>query len=145
MTTDDYKAIANLLINKVAPWCKEQGLEPADFPVAPGALAAFLQLIKDGQVSNSIAYQELFPRLLEQPTVAPAALAKAHNLIQETDTDWLAQLADEVIAAFPDKAAAYRKGKKGLIGFFMGETMKRSQGKAEPKQMNELLRERLEG
>ncbi|MCB0637208.1 MAG: Asp-tRNA(Asn)/Glu-tRNA(Gln) amidotransferase subunit GatB [Lewinella sp.] len=143
--TDDYKAIANLLINKVAPWCKEQGLEPADFPVAPGALAAFLQLIKDGQVSNSIAYQELFPRLLEQPTVAPAALAKAHNLIQETDTDWLAQLADEVIAAFPDKAAAYRKGKKGLIGFFMGETMKRSQGKAEPKQMNELLRERLEG
>jgi aspartyl-tRNA(Asn)/glutamyl-tRNA(Gln) amidotransferase subunit B len=142
--TEDYKAVANLLINKVAPWCREQDLEPADFPVAPARLAAFLQLIKDGQVSHSIAYQELFPLLLAQPAAEPAALAKSHNLIQETDTGWLAQLADEVIAAYPDKAAAYRKGKKGLIGFFMGETMKRSKGKAEPKQMNELLRERLE-
>ena len=66
------------------------------------------------------------------------------NLIQSTDTNFLEDLVNEVIAAHPDKVKAYQKGKKGLLGFFMGEVMKKSKGKAEPKSTNQLLRHKLE-
>ena len=67
------------------------------------------------------------------------------QLIQNKDEDFLSQLVDEVIAANPEKVKVYRNGKKGLLGFFMGEVMKRSKGQAEPKSTNALLREKLEG
>ncbi|MBX2872694.1 MAG: Asp-tRNA(Asn)/Glu-tRNA(Gln) amidotransferase GatCAB subunit B, partial [Saprospiraceae bacterium] len=89
-------------------------------------------------------YQKLLPALLAAPDQAPLALAQQLNLIQSADEDFLTQLVAEVIAAFPDKVATYRKGKKGLLGFFMGEVMKRSRGKAEPKSTNALLRKMLD-
>ena len=75
----------------------------------------------------------------------PQERAEALGLIQNTDTDFLRQVAGEVIAAHPDKVSAYRGGKKGLIGFFMGEVMKRSGGSAEPKETQALLRGMLDG
>ncbi|PHN04616.1 Asp-tRNA(Asn)/Glu-tRNA(Gln) amidotransferase subunit GatB [Flavilitoribacter nigricans] len=138
------KAAANLIINKLLPYCQEENIELTEFPVGIAGLGKFIQLIEDGQVSNTIAYQTLLPELIEQPGTEPLELAKKMQLIQNKDEDFLTQLVEEVIAANPEKVKIYRGGKKGLLGFFMGEVMKRSKGQAEPKATNALLREKLE-
>lgn len=137
------KAAANLIINKLLPWCAETGLEISAFPLTMLQLAAFVQLIEDGKVSAAIAYQRLLPELIVQPQIDPQALAQEMHLIQSSDDDFLEALADEVLAAFPDKVADYRKGKKGLMGFFMGELMRRSKGQAAPKAATALLEKKL--
>ncbi len=141
--TPHKKAAANLIINKIIPWRRETGAELAGFPLALSSLAAFLQLIDEGKVSNAIAYQRLLPALMENPGKAPLALAQELELIQTADTGLLGELADQVLAANPDKVAAYKKGKTGLMGFFMGEMMRLSKGQADPKTTTALLAEKL--
>lgn len=142
--TKSYKAAANLIINKINPYLTESKTIISEFPISTKNLAQFIELIESQQVNNSTAYQKLFPELLKQPEKSPADLAKSMNLIQSSDSDFLTKLVDDVIAKNPDKVKAYQKGKKGLIGFFMGEVMRASKGKAEPKETQKLLRERLE-
>lgn len=141
--TENYKAAANLIINKILPTCSELNISIEKFPVSHEQLADFIQLIDDGKVSNSNAYQRIFPQLIEQPEHSPLEIAKALNLIQTADADFLETLIDEVLAANPDKVEKFRKGKKGLLGFFVGEVMRRSKGKAEPKATNTLLNKKL--
>lgn len=141
--TPHLKAAANLIINKINPWLSETGIALEEFPVSFDHLAQFIQLIEGGQVSASTAYQRLFGEIVENPGIPPLELAKSLNLIQTSDTDFLEKIVDEVLAANPDKVAEYRKGKKGLIGFFMGEVMKASKGKAEPKVTNALILKKL--
>lgn len=142
--TPHYKAAANLLINKVLPQADEQNIPLEQFPVGMKQLAEFLQIIADGKVSNSAAYQQLFPALMEQPDAQPLALAQSLNLLQTSDEGALEQIVEQVIADHPEEVARYRKGKKALIGFFMGQAMKASRGKADPKVTNALLRRKLE-
>lgn len=141
--TPHFKAAANLVINKINPWLSETGSALRDFPVSFKRLAEFIQLIEDGKVSASIAYQRLFGEMVEQPEASPLELTQALNLIQTSDTDFLEKIVDEVLAANPEKVAEYRKGKKGLIGFFMGEVMRASKGKVEPKATNALIMKKL--
>ncbi|MEZ4984327.1 MAG: Asp-tRNA(Asn)/Glu-tRNA(Gln) amidotransferase subunit GatB [Saprospiraceae bacterium] len=141
--TPAYAAAANLLINKLLPWCKDNNTTLERFPLATTQLAAFLQLIEEGKISNSIAYQELFPALLDAPNIAPFALATQRGWLQSDDQDELEAWVAAVLAANPAKVAEYRKGKKGLIGFFMGEVMKQSKGKADPKKTNTMLIDQL--
>lgn len=139
-----YKAVANLMINKILPYVHETKTALAAFPLSSTQIRAFIDLIDSGKVSHSVAYQTLWPALLDQPEADATALATALNLFQNTDTDFLAQVVKEVVAQYPEKVAEYKKGKKGLIGFFMGEVMKASKGKAEPKSTNALLAAELE-
>jgi aspartyl-tRNA(Asn)/glutamyl-tRNA(Gln) amidotransferase subunit B len=138
-----YKAAANLVINRINPWLSETGTSMADFPVPPARLVEFIQLIEEEKVSASIAYQRLFPALAESPGTSPLGLAQSLQLVQSADTDFLEKLVEEVLAANPGEVAAYQKGKKGLLGFFMGEVMKASQGKAEPKAAKEMIMQQL--
>ncbi len=140
----NYKAMSNLIINKILPWCQERKLEIGKFPVDFDKLAAFVQLIDQGKVSNSNAYQRIFPQLIEQPERSPLEIAQQLNLIQTSDENFLEQITDEVLAKNPAKVAEYQKGKKGLLGFFVGEVMRASKGKAEPKMTNALLIKKLE-
>ncbi len=125
-------------VNRVIP--SGQSAAPA---LRPQEFAALQRLVADGQLSAANAASRLLPELLERPG-DPADRARALGLIQNTDTDFLGTVAREVIAAHPGKVAAYRKGKKGLLGFFMGEVMKRSKGSAEPKKTQDLLRSLLD-
>ncbi len=140
----DNKAIANLIINKIKPYCHDHNIEIQQFPVKQEQLAKMIVLIKDGKISNAAAYQKLLPAMIKSTGKNPLTLAQEMNLLQSDDGDFLTQLVDEVIAQNTDKVKAYQNGKKGLLGFFMGEVMKRSQGKAAPKTTNELLRKKLE-
>ncbi|WP_116124769.1 Asp-tRNA(Asn)/Glu-tRNA(Gln) amidotransferase subunit GatB [Lewinella sp. IMCC34183] len=129
--------LAKLWVNRVLPNTRDA--EPA---LAPDQFSALQGLIRDGKVSAANAASRLLPDLLERPG-DPAGRAEQLGLIQNTDSGFLESIAREVVTANPDKVAAYRKGKKGLIGFFMGEVMKKSKGSAEPKETQSLLREML--
>ncbi len=147
-TPPQYKMASNLLVQKILPFLTESKTEITDFPLTINQLQEFLTLIESGKISNSVAYQALFPQLLQNAQnaadVSPTALAEKLNLFQSNDTDFLAAIIEEVLTQNPDKVSEYKKGKKGLIGFFVGEVMKRSKGKAEPKSTNALIIKALE-
>jgi len=142
-STKDYKAAANLLINKLFPLLEEKQLAITDCPIPQTALSDFLQLIHDGKVSSSVAYQKLFPALFDNTRVPVAQLAEQLQLIQNSDEDFLKEIITQAIAKHPDKVKAYQKGKKNLLGLFMGEVMRNSKGKADPKLTNQLLMKML--
>lgn len=141
--TPNFKAASNLIINKVVPYCNEMGMGIADFPVGHDQLAAFIQLIDEGKVAAAAAYQHIFPVLAAEPARAPLEIAQSLNLIQTSDENLLEKLVDEALSNNPEEVERYRNGKKGLMGFFMGEVMKASKGKADPKVASKLLREKL--
>ncbi len=151
-TPPQYKAVSNLVINKILPTANELKIELTDFPLTANVLIEFLGLIESGKISNSVAYQTLFPAILETPspnnrdasTVSATVLAEKLNLFQNSDSDFLEKIVNEVLANNPQKVAEYRKGKKGLLGFFMGEVMRASKGKADPKMTNTLVVKALE-
>lgn len=142
--TAHFKAAANLVINKILPWRDEAKQAPTQFPVPPIHLTEMIELIASGKLSNTAAYQRLLPAMMENAVQTPSALAQSLNLLQTGDADFLAQIVEEVLAANPDKVSAYRKGKKGLQGFFMGEIMRLSKGKADPKAVTPLLLQKLD-
>jgi aspartyl-tRNA(Asn)/glutamyl-tRNA(Gln) amidotransferase subunit B len=136
---ENKKALSNLVINKVKPYLGEKNISIAEFPLSAEQINEFISIIDNGKVGSALAYQRIFPVLLEQPTKTALAIAESLDLIQNTDVDFIEQVCRDVVAAFPDKVKEYNKGKKGLIGFFMGEVMKRSKGQAEPKSATALL------
>ncbi len=137
------KAVSNWMMGPVKSVLNENGWQITDFPIKAETMAALIQLVREGSVSFSAASQEIFPVLLENPNQTPLTIAENHNLIQQSDSNSIQPIIDEVIAQFPDKVKAYRHGKKGLIGMFMGEVMKKSKAKVDPKLTNELLRKTL--
>jgi aspartyl-tRNA(Asn)/glutamyl-tRNA(Gln) amidotransferase subunit B len=142
--TKNYKAVSNLIINKIKPFCNEEKMAISALKVSSKSFAEFADLIESGKVSSSIAYQRLFPALISTPEKAPEILAQELNLIQSNDEDFLEKIVNEVLEKNPKEVEAYQKGKKNLIGFFMGQVMKNSRGKAEPKSTNALLRKKLD-
>lgn len=142
--TTNYKAASNWVMGPVKSYLNEQNLQIEDLAMPTERLAELIQLVDDNKVSFSVASQKLFPEILKQNGSKPALeVAESLNLVQDSDSDAIGMLVDEIVAEFPDKAAAYKKGQKGLLGMFMGEVMKRSNGKVDPKMANELLRSKL--
>lgn len=142
--TTNYKAAANWLLGPVKSSLNEQGQDWKDFPIPPSALARLMQLVEEGRLSFSIAAERIFPILLKEPSREPLDIAVALNLLQSSDTDEIAAWIDQALAGMPDKVLEYKKGKKGLIGLFVGEVKKLSKGKADPRLTNQLLMEKLE-
>ncbi len=142
--SNNYKGCANWLMGEVKGYLNENGIHISEFPISAERLVGMIQLIDEGKISNSIASQKVFPALLGDTSKTAQQIAEEQNLIQEDDSDALMGYIQAAIEAFPDKVEAYKSGKKGLLGLFMGEVMKRSGGKADPKKTNALLREELE-
>ena len=142
--TGNYKGAANWVMGDVRSWVNERGLTMEEFPIPATQLAAMLRMIDAGQLSHSTASQKLFPLLVAEPTADPLQLATTNDLLQDTKEDVIEGIVREVMARYPDKVEAYRKGNKGLLGLFMGEVMKGTKGKADPKRANEVVRQLLE-
>ncbi len=142
--TNDFKAAANWVMGPVKSYLNEQALSIAEFPLRPSDIAGLMALIAEGKTNFSIATQRIFPLMLENPGKSAPEIAREENLIQESDEDAIMVFVEEALAAYPEKVQEYRNGKKGVIGLFMGEVMKRSKGKADPRKANALLREKLE-
>ncbi|AHM59981.1 aspartyl/glutamyl-tRNA amidotransferase subunit B [Flammeovirgaceae bacterium 311] len=142
--TTNYKAAANWMSGPVKASMNELSLEIEHFPLTPAQIAALIRLVDDEVVSFSVASQRIFPLLLQNPALMPMAVAERENLVQESRQDALQPIIEAVIAANPAKVAEYRSGRKGIIGMFMGEVMKKSRGKADPKVASKLLQQALE-
>jgi aspartyl-tRNA(Asn)/glutamyl-tRNA(Gln) amidotransferase subunit B len=143
--TSSAKPLAQLLIQKIKPYVEEQSIDYQQFSVQTEQLHAFIALIQNGQVSHSAAYQKLFPALVQEPNTEAERLAVELDLIQEKNEDALLEMARQLLAKNPEKVAEYRKGKKGLLGMFMGELMKEAKGKANPQEATRMLTELLNG
>lgn len=141
--TSNYKAAANWMNGPVKSSLNELSNDISRFPLKPEQVAALIQLVDAGKVSLSAASQRIYPVLLQDPLKTPLAIAEQENLLQESNTDALMPIILEVLAANPAKVAEYHKGKKAIIGMFMGEVMKKSGGKADPKVANKMLEEAL--
>jgi aspartyl-tRNA(Asn)/glutamyl-tRNA(Gln) amidotransferase subunit B len=141
----NYKAAANWVMGDIKSFLNERALHISNFPLTPKAIASLINLIDEGKVSHSTASQKIFPLLIENPAKTPLEIAQENNLIQESNANSILPMIEEVIAKYPEKVEEYRAGKKGLLGLFVGEVMKLSKGKADPKITNQLVREKLEG
>jgi aspartyl-tRNA(Asn)/glutamyl-tRNA(Gln) amidotransferase subunit B len=132
------KAAANWVMGDVISSYNETG----GFPVAPERLAALVGLERDGVVSHQAA-KRVYLELAESPNGDPRAVAERLGLVQVSDQGALAGWVDEVLAANPAEVARYRGGETKLMAFFVGQVMKRSKGKADPKGVQPVLQERL--
>ena len=141
--TTNNKAAANFMLGSVKSWLNENGKEIDTFPLSAKQLASLIALIDSGKVSFSVASAKIFSELIKNPAKTPEQIATEQNLIQQSDVSAIGPLIDAVLEKFADKVIAYKKGKKGLLALFVGEVMKQSKGKADPKVTNELLLEKL--
>ena len=137
------KICANWIIGEVSAQLNRDGLDMAQCPISAQQLGGMLVRIADGTISNSGA-KEVF-RILWAEGGEADAIIEARGLKQVSDAGAIEALVDEIIAAHADKVAEYRSGKDKLFGFFVGLAMKASQGKANPAQLNEVLKARLAG
>ena len=138
-----HKAAANWMLGPVKSWLNEQNKEIGEFPLKPSQVAALIGLIDAGKLSFSAASAKIFSQLLNDPSKDPGQIAVEQNLLQQSDISALEPLIDQVLVKFAGKVSEYKKGKKGLLALFVGEVMKQSKGKADPRITNELLLEKL--
>lgn len=137
------KSLVNWLTGAIRALLNEQGISIADFKLAPAQLAGTINLVDDKKITQQIALQQLLPELISKPDAVPAELAAALNLLIADNGDELSGFVEEVLSKYQPQVAAYKKGKKGVLGLFVGEVMKLAKGKADAQKINELLQEKL--
>ncbi|HET8962370.1 MAG TPA: Asp-tRNA(Asn)/Glu-tRNA(Gln) amidotransferase subunit GatB [Chitinophagales bacterium] len=141
--TAHYKSAANWMMGPIKEWMNRSAKSIKDFPLSPKQIADIIALIDTGKINFTIASQQLFPALVKAQDISVAELAKQQNLLMESDDSAIQEMIQQAIAKFPDKVLEYRNGKKGILGLFIGEVMKLSKGKADPKITARLLEEEL--
>ena len=138
-----HKAAANWMLGPVKSWLNENNKEMGTFPIQPEQLAAVIVLVEEGKLSFSVASTKLFSELLKNTGKTAEQIAHEGNLIQQSDVSAIEPIIDKVLDKFADKVTEYKKGKKGLLALFVGEVIKQSKGKADPKIVNQILLEKL--
>jgi aspartyl-tRNA(Asn)/glutamyl-tRNA(Gln) amidotransferase subunit B len=139
----DPKQAANWVMGDITGYLNTENLKIDDVALQPAALAELIGLIEDQTISGKIA-KDLLPELLTQGG-SPKALVEQKGLTQITDTAALEELIDTVLADNPNELEQYRSGKTKLQGFFMGQVMKLTGGRADPKATNQMLSKKLKG
>ncbi len=137
----DVKLATNWIIGELFAALNEKNLEITESPISPGNLSKLINLIKDGTISGKIA-KTVFEQMMEGDK-DPKKIVEEKGLKQESDPKALEALIDKVIDDNRDKAIEYNSGKVKLFGFFVGQVMKVSGGKANPQLVNEILKKKL--
>lgn len=142
--TKNVKAAANWVMVQIKGYLNENASDITAFELKPSQIAEIISLIDEGKISNSVATQKVFSALILAPSKTALQIAEEMNLIQESNSDELQQWIDAAIAKYPEKVVEYKAGKVSLVGLFMGEVMKLSKGKADPKVASQLVKETLD-
>jgi len=138
----DAKATSNWVMGDVLRTLKENAIDIDDFSIEPSRLGALISLIAKGTISNTIA-KKVFEKMRSSEET-PQAIVEKDGLAQVSDTGAIEQVIDEVLAASQKQLEKYKSGKTNLFGYFVGETMKRTKGKANPKIVNQILTKKLQ-
>jgi aspartyl-tRNA(Asn)/glutamyl-tRNA(Gln) amidotransferase subunit B len=135
------KLVANWLMGDLSAALNKHDLDIASSPVSSAQLAGLLKRIQDGTISGKIA-KEVFDAMWNGEGDTDAII-EARGLKQISDSGAIEKIIDDIIAANPAQVAEYRSGKDKMFGFFVGQAMKASKGKANPAQLNEILKKKL--
>ncbi len=138
------KAATNFMMGPVKSFLNERAIDILEFPIQPKGIADLLLMIEKGVITNNIAGQKIFPAMIENPLLSPSEIAEKNNWVTSDNDDELNSFIALTLDKYPEKVAEYRNGKKGIAGLFMGEIMKLSKGKADPKKANEMLLKKLD-
>ncbi|MER3497560.1 MAG: Asp-tRNA(Asn)/Glu-tRNA(Gln) amidotransferase GatCAB subunit B [Chitinophagaceae bacterium] len=141
--TKDYKAAANWLTGPIKSWLNQNNSDINDFPLPAERIAELIELINKKILNFSFGSSKVFSELIKQPSKSAAELCRENGWEITSDENELEQHISTVLKKYPDKVKEYQKGKKGLLGLFVGEVVKLSRGKADPKKTTELLTEKL--
>jgi aspartyl-tRNA(Asn)/glutamyl-tRNA(Gln) amidotransferase subunit B len=139
-----YKQVSNWISGPIRGYLNENALSMDEFQLSPVQIAEIIELIEANKISHTAATQQLFPALTKQSGSSATALVESLGLANITDTSFIDEIVQTVLSEFPGKVAEYKAGKVGLMGLFVGEVMKRSQGKADPKTANTLVKQALD-
>ncbi len=139
----DGKTAGHWVQGELAGALKAAGRDIAESPLSAERLAELIKLIADGTLSSKLA-KDVFGKMFAAGKTAAEIIA-AEGLKQISDTGELEKIIDEIIEKNPNQVAAFRGGKTGLLGFFVGQVMKATRGQANPKTVNELLQKKLAG
>jgi len=137
------KSLINWLIGPIRAVLNEKGIGITDFKVKPEQLAEAINLVDDKKITQQIAIQQLLPAVESVENANVKHLAQSLNLLISENGDELSGFIDEVLSKYTQQVEAYKKGKKGVLGLFVGEVMKLAKGKADAKKLNELILEKL--
>lgn len=143
-STTNYKGAANWVMGPLKSYVNDHSIRFDELPVKPETVAEIIQLIDDSKITYSVATQQLLPELITSPLKRALDVAVNRNLLLDTSAGDLTPIIQEVLAAMPAKVKEYKGGKRGLIGLFIGEVMKKTNGKVDPKEANKRLMEALE-
>jgi aspartyl-tRNA(Asn)/glutamyl-tRNA(Gln) amidotransferase subunit B len=139
--SDQPKQAANWVMGDLLRFLNEDKRDIKDSPIPPAALADLIKLIETGTISGKMA-KEVIDEMYKSGR-PPQAIISEKGLVQITDEAMITGLIADIMAANPDQLAQYRSGKDKLFGFFVGQVMKATQGKANPQIINELLKKML--
>jgi aspartyl-tRNA(Asn)/glutamyl-tRNA(Gln) amidotransferase subunit B len=137
------KGSSNWILNDLLREQKAAGKDESEIPVSPENLAELIGLVENGTISPTVARQELFEPMYHSGK-SPGELVREKGLEQVSDENTLREMARAVLDEHPGQRRLYEEGKRGLLGFFVGQVMKASRGKANPEKVNDLLREMLD-
>ena len=140
--TPHYRTLSNWMVSYVRGDMNERGLGIEEYPVRPPALAELVNAIEEGNISHT-AGQKLMELLIQAPDSNLMELAESNGWVLTQDTSSISAWVDEVLQQNQAKAEQYKKGKKGLLGVFVGEVMKLSGGAADPREVNKIVLEKL--
>lgn len=140
---DNPKMASNWIMGSLAALLNARGLAVQDSPVSAGDLAGLLKLIDNGTISGKTA-KTVFNKMAETGK-SPSKIVKEEGLVQVSDSGEIDKIVESVLSANPNEVDSYKAGKKKLLGFFVGQVMKQTKGKANPKLVNQALKERLDG
>lgn len=135
------KKVSNYLMGETMRLLKEHGMEPEDIRFSPENLAKLIKLVDDNAINSSVA-KEVFIKIFEEDT-DPEKYVEEKGLKMDNDEDGLRRIIEEVVANNPQSVEDYRNGKDKAIGFLVGQTMKATQGKANPGMINKILKDIL--
>lgn len=137
------KQAANWMTGPVRSYLNDKGLPIESFPLPAGSIAQLILLTLDRTVNFSTAAGKVMLEMIDKREMNALKVVEQLNLRQDSDSSSIEKFVDEVLESLPEKVTEYKKGKKGLLGLFIGEVKKRSRGKADPQIVNELLVKKL--
>ena len=141
--TSNIKAAANWVLNPIKNWLVENESGAEELTIPPQSFAEIISLIDGGKITYGIAVQKILPALLGDNSINVSAFAEQNDLLLSENGNQLDEWINAVLEKHPQKVTEFRKGKKGLIGFFVGEAMRLAKGKADASQITEKFNEKL--
>jgi aspartyl-tRNA(Asn)/glutamyl-tRNA(Gln) amidotransferase subunit B len=141
--TNNFKSLANWMLGPIKSYLNEARLDYSSLGLQPNILADLIRIIDEGQFNFSVAASKIFPHIADGKKTDVLAIATELHVLQVDDAETLEKWIDAAIASMPDKVIEYQKGKKGLIGLFIGAVKKISHGQADPNKVNDMLMKKL--